>query len=210
MESRYRVVIIKRDVFAPLNDKYPELRDVTFLVDPYSRQLDDSSCSVDAIAYLKNTLRGNILAYTHAAEDGLVTKNIPEAFKTSQNPLPEGTDSSEAFSTNPEKNLDSHRAKYTRPVTFFPSKKFLGNAPLAKTNVEIERNVYLYEKSRKFVNILTDKLGTKNSTEDKTTKAASSVPDTPKVKLQPKHTVVNPSPSLDETPHESPVSRGPR
>jgi amino acid adenylation domain-containing protein len=210
IHSRYRVDVIKKDVFAPLNDKYPELRDVTFLEDPYMRQLDDSSCSVDAIAYLKNTLRGNILAYTHATEDGLVTKSIPESFKTSQNPLPEGTDISEAFSTNPDKNLDSHRAKYTRSVTFFPSKKIMGSAPLAKTNVEIERNVYLYEKSKKFVNILTDKLGTKNSTEDKANEAASSVPDTPKVKFQPKHIVVNPRPSLDETPHESPVSRGPR
>lgn len=212
IESRDRVHIIKRDVFAPLNDKYPELRDVTFLVDPYMRQLDESSCGVDAIAYLKNTLRGDILAYTHAAEDGLVTKSIPEAFKTSQNALPEGADSSEAFSTNSEKNLDSHRAKYTRSVAFFPSKKLSGSAPLAKTNVEIERNVYLYEKSRKFVNILTDKLGTKNSTEGKANEAVSSVSDTPKVKFQPKHTVVVPAVAHDdlkESPHESPVSRGP-
>lgn len=140
-----------REHFASVTSSSPELGAIRIILDLHQRQTDSSSCSVDAIVYLKNTLQCPFLSRAIIDDSNIIRSNPPEALKTWQTELPASTHSEAAFFNKPKKNLATHGERYTRLISFFPSSK---QGP--KQDKIMPAKIYLYEKSKKMERILVD------------------------------------------------------
>ena len=137
-------------VITPLFKHHPELKKIKLIIDPHPRQADPSSCSIDAIVFLKNMLRINWLDQLKVNRQ-IDIKQLPaDAFKTFQVNYPEHVDTKAPFLRNPQKNLEGHQRRYQKTIPFFAS------SDVNKDTVSREQSVYLYEKAEKFIEILSE------------------------------------------------------
>lgn len=137
-------------------DKDSELADIEIVIDPYARQEDSVSCMVDAVCYLKNSLRTNVCAETKFERVGdrkysVITEHTPESLKTVQKiELPTTVDRNKFFGPK-NKRLVDHRKKYFAEVTLSGTTK-----SGEKDTKTVPHYLYLESKTVKFERIISE------------------------------------------------------
>ena len=155
--------------FSKVLDVYPELKLIRIILDNDKRQTDPTSCSTDAICYLKNILQCDFLPQTDIYDNKIICAKPPEAFKTYQCELPSDVNVNARFFSRPGKKLSDHRNQYNRDVTFF-------SVTHKVPDITALANVYLYEKSKKFEDILTHYKDDSRAASSSSSEPSSSAP----------------------------------